>query len=504
MRKRYISAVLIFILLILSGCQGKVEEQVSDYDGRTFYEIFVRAFKDSDGDGIGDLRGVTDSLDYLEDLGVQGLWLMPINSSPSYHGYDVTDYYSINSQYGTLEDLKELIVEADKRDIMIVMDMVINHTSSEHPWFKEASSSPDSKYRDYYIFTEDEKKSREASPMGAGAPWVKNSIREEYYYALFWGGMPDLNFDNEGLREELKKIAKFYLELGIDGFRLDAAKWIYNNTEDNLQWWREYNSYVKEINPKAVLIGEVWDNISGMEPYAEVLDSFFVFSMGEDIIKGLTWKNLNGIGDKLSASHKRLKEKNPDFVPAPFLSNHDQNRVMNQLMNIDKYKAAAVIYLTMPGTPYIYYGEELGMSGKKPDERIREPFLWSENLKENTQWIDITNDSSIALENQRDKEDSLFNLYKTIINLRKNNPVLRLGDIEALEQDHKEVYAVERTYEESKAYIFVSLAEGESEVNIEKGSYNILYSNINEQESLDTEGKLKLKAREILIIKKAD
>ncbi len=504
MKKRDIIAVFLILLLFLSGCQEKVEEDVRGYEGRTFYEIFVRAFKDSDGDGIGDIKGVTESLDYLEELGVGGLWLMPINSSPSYHGYDVTDYYSINSEYGNLEDFKELLQEADKRDIMIIMDLVINHTSSEHPWFKEASTSPDSEYRDYYIFTEDESKKYEASPMGGGSPWAKSTLREEYYYALFWSGMPDLNLDNEELRKEFKEIAKYYLELGVDGFRLDAAKWIYNDIEDNLRWWKEFNSYVKEINPEAVLVGEVWDNIRGMEPYAEVLDSFFVFSMGEDIINGLKWSNLSVLGEKLADSHKKLKEKNPDFVPAPFLSNHDQNRIMNQLVNIDKYKAAAVIYLTLPGTPYIYYGEEIGMSGKKPDERIREPFLWSTDFKKNTQWIDITNDSSIALENQMEQEDSLFNLYKTIINLRKNNPELSLGEIEALDHDHKSVYAVERAYKGSKAYIFVSLSDDESELNIEKGSYNVLYSNVNDYESLKTEGKLNLKSGEILIIKKAD
>lgn len=246
-----------FLLVSFLFYRGEPEGPTfKNYEGRVFYEIFVRAFYDSDGDGIGDLKGVIQKLDYLEDLGVKGIWLMPITKSSSYHGYDTEDYYTMEEDYGTLEDLQKLIEEAHKRDIKVVMDLVINHTSSNHPWFLEAKEDKESKTRDYYIWTDDMSKKIEDSPMGRIA-WAQNPERDELYYAMFWEGMPDLNFDNQEVVEEVQDIAKFYLDKGIDGFRLDAAKWIFLEKEENVAFWQNFREYVRSINPEAILVGEV-------------------------------------------------------------------------------------------------------------------------------------------------------------------------------------------------------------------------------------------------------
>nr|WP_268794539.1 alpha-amylase family glycosyl hydrolase [Paenibacillus sp. DMB20] len=210
----------------------EIDEQPSD----VYYEIFVRSFYDSDGDGIGDLKGVIEKLDYLndgnseteDDLGVTGIWLMPVNPSPSYHGYDVTDYRSIHPDYGTIEDFRTLTAEAHKRGIKVIMDLVVNHTSSEHPWFKEAADDKNSEKRDWYVWAEDQgKEAAGSSAAGSGNPW--HEMNGTHYMGTFWSGMPDLNFDNPKVREEMKDTGKFWLEQGADGFRLDAAKHIYED-----------------------------------------------------------------------------------------------------------------------------------------------------------------------------------------------------------------------------------------------------------------------------------
>jgi len=502
--------VILFLGVFISiplffGCDTQpVAQGANDYNGRVFYEVFVRAFNDSNGDGIGDISGVTEKLDYMKEMGIEGIWLMPINKSPSYHGYDVIDYYAINEDYGTLEDFKKLLDEAHKRGIMVIMDMVINHTSSNNSWFMEASSNENSKYRDWYLWTKDENKTMESSPMGGDNPWIKNAHREEYYYALFWKEMPDLNFHNNEVKDEMKKIAKYYLDMGVDGFRLDAAKWIYNDAGSNLKWWKEYDNYVKSVNPKAVLVGEVWDNIFAMSPYQNVLDSFFDFSAGEEIIKSVNESSFNGLASSLKDNYELLTEENKDFVPAPFLTNHDQNRVMSILDDEKKLKEAAAIYLTLPGTPYVYYGEEIGMTGEKPDERIREPFIWdSKDDSKNTKWIDSTNDKEKAGYNlQKDDKNSIYSFYKDIINVRKNNDVLKYGDIIPVENKESKVFIMSRKHEQETAFVIVNSIDSESNITLKEGNYKVLYSSVRKDKKIKIKDALNLKPQEILIIKK--
>src|SRR6266496_178176 len=222
------------------------------WNDTVFYEIFVRSFRDSNGDGIGDFNGITEKLDYLKGLGVRGIWLMPINPSPSYHGYDVTDYQAVNPDYGTLDDFKHLLSEAHKRGIKVIMDLVLNHTSAKHPWFQSALQ-PGSQYHDWYVWKDQDPGT--LGPWGAQT-WYKAS-NGQYYYAIFWDQMPDLNYDNPAVREEAKKIASFWLkDIGIDGFRLDAVRYLVEDQKladsaSNHAFLAEWGKYYRSINPQA-------------------------------------------------------------------------------------------------------------------------------------------------------------------------------------------------------------------------------------------------------------
>lgn len=278
--KKFKRLMTTFILMIFSitalGCGNSLKEDTTqkNYEGRTFYEIFVRSFNDSNGDGIGDIKGVTEKLDYLENLGIKGIWLMPIFKANSYHGYDVIDYYSIQDEYGTMDDLKDLLEEAHKRDIKVIIDLVLNHTSTENEWFKEARAAENSPYRNYYIWTKDMSKATSISAMNT-KEWSQNGDKNELYYSIFDSKMPDLNFDNEEVVKEVKKIAKYYLEEGVDGFRLDAARWIFNEKSKNISFWSDFNNYVKSVNKDATLVAEVWDAPSNIAEYTNCFDSFF-------------------------------------------------------------------------------------------------------------------------------------------------------------------------------------------------------------------------------------
>lgn len=419
---------------------------VVEQPGTVYYEIFVRSFYDSDGDGVGDLNGVTAKLDYLEELGVGGIWLMPINSSPSYHGYDTKDYYSINPEYGTMDDLTTLLDEAHKRNIKVIMDLVVNHSSSEHPWFKDAAEDPSSPYRSWYHFVPGDEPTSSDSAAGSGSAW--HSYGDSKYLGIFWGGMPDFNFDEPKVREELIAIGQFWLEKGLDGFRLDAAKHIYGDFKStvhkpevqaaNHAWWQEFRQGMNEVKPDAFLIGEVWDSMSVIGPYFdEALDSAFNFDLADRLLGAAAGETDPDLAYSLGRTHAFYAQaSNGKFVDAPFLSNHDQNRVMTVLGgHVDHAKMAASLLLTLPGTPFLYYGEEIGMQGAKPDEYIREPMLWyadSAGGEGQTTWQVTRHNPDpavISVEAQEQDEASLLQHYKKLIEWRNNEPALQNGAI---------------------------------------------------------------------------
>ncbi|KOR76815.1 alpha-amylase family glycosyl hydrolase [Paenibacillus solani] len=465
----------------------EVDEQPSD----VYYEIFVRSFYDSDGDGIGDLQGVIEKLDYLndgdpnttDDLGVTGIWLMPINPSPSYHGYDVTDYRSIHPDYGTLDDFKRLLAEADKRGIKIIMDLVVNHTSTEHDWFKQAASDKASATRDWYIWAEDQGKTPSGvSAAGSGSPW--HELNGAHYMGTFWGGMPDLNFDNPKVREEMKDIGKFWLELGVDGFRIDAAKHIYEDlmsdkgeetTAKNTAWWQEFRASMNEVNPDAYIVGEIWDNSAAViAPYLNnAFDSGFNFSLGESIIGAAMNEKDNNLAFTLERTYGLYSQvSGGKFTDAAFLTNHDMNRVMSQLKDDGNHaKMAAGILLTMPGNPFIYYGEEIGMKGAKPDEQIREPMIWSNtgNEKGQTTWEPLKHnrgDQVLGVEQQTDDEDSLLSRYRTLIRWRNEMPALNRGTIKSYSSGNQQVMAYIRHTNDSSTLVVHNLSGTEQTVDL--------------------------------------
>lgn len=472
-----IQPILFLIMALLVSCQQN-KASVSEYqwpDG-VAYEIFVQSFYDSDNDSIGDIPGLTQKLDYLHDLGIDAIWLMPIMPSPSYHKYDVMDYYDIHPNYGTMDDFKEFVNEAHERGIKVIIDLVVNHTSNQHPWFVNAAEGEGSKFREYYVWADKDSVAEQIAKKEVSfdsdniRQWhpVNGDTTKEHYYGFFWGGMPDLNFDNPEVREEIYKIGRFWLEeIGVDGFRLDAAKHIFpdERAADNVAFWQEFKKEMESIKPDVYLVGEIWANAEATAPYAAGFTSFFNFDLAFSILQSVKRSQAvnssiagNGwdVGEgssfisSLIRNRKIYKQVNPGYHDAIFLSNHDQNRVMSVLENdLDKAKAAASLLLTLPGTPYIYYGEETGMRGKKPDPRIREPFLWKEGKDDDRPlWIEPeynTAEQLQALSLQIEDENSLFNHYKKLIKIRNEYPALMEGELKNVDLQNQSVVAFERT-----------------------------------------------------------
>lgn len=462
----------------LSGIEQKfaslpIKQAASTDKNRVYYEIFVRSFSDENGDGIGDLKGLTQKLDYLNDgdpktfsdLGVTGIWLMPINKSPSYHKYDVSDYYSIDPEYGTMDDFKAFIAAAHKRGINVIMDLVVNHTSSQHSWFQDAQTGKNSQYRSYYEWAGEGHFNPDLQTVKWGHN-VWNQNGEGNYYALFWDQMPDLNYENPKVRDEIKKVAQYWLKQGVDGFRLDAAMHIYdeseypegtNVTEKNIEWWKEFRASCQQINPHVYLAGEVWDDDPEKRaPYLQVFDSVFDFSIGNmtaDMINAQ--QDVSGMFEaKLADIYQTYAKQNPGYIDAPFLSNHDEARIMTELRgDTVKAKLAAGIYMTLPGNPFVYYGEELGMTGGKPDENIRLPFKWFQDAKDpQTNWessVDL--DGVVSLQEQEKDANSIVSYYKKLIRIRQSSDALMKGNFQPLRSGKDQVIAYSRTFLERGA-----------------------------------------------------
>ncbi|WP_244364069.1 alpha-amylase family glycosyl hydrolase [Paenibacillus cellulositrophicus] len=474
---------------------GTAATAVDEQPSTVFYEVFVRSFYDSNGDGIGDLKGLTQKLDYLndgnlattDDLGVGGIWLMPIQPSPSYHGYDITDYEGINPDYGTLEDLQELIAEAHKRGIKVIMDLVLNHTSTQHPWFVSASKDPGSKYRDWYVWAEDQKLSPTGvSAAGSGSPW--HALNGSHYLATFWEGMPDLNYDNPEVRAEAVRIGQYWLKLGMDGFRVDGAKHIYENlqsdrgqaaTAKNTAWWQEFRTGMNPVNKEAYIVGEVWENsAAAIAPYLDqAFDSGFNFSLAESILSAVKDEKDNSLAFTLQRTQQFYgKQSQGQFTDAIFLSNHDQDHVMSQLDgNPDHARMAAALLLTLPGNPFIYYGEEIGMRGVKPDERIREPMVWSDLSPQpgQTSWEQplLTGEAAKGISVQSESADpnSLLSTYRDLIRWREDVPALRDGDIQSYDSGNPAVVSFVRRSAQQTVLVLHNLSGKEQQVQLEAG-----------------------------------
>lgn len=449
--------IIVLLALLLAGCQPAAKS-AEWYKDAVFYEIFVRSFNDSNGDGIGDFNGITAKLDYLndgdpktsDDLGVTGIWLMPIMPSPSYHGYDVTDYKAVNPQYGTMDDFKRLVKESHKRGIKVIIDLVINHTSSEHPWFLDSVKGVP-EYKDYYVW--EKTKLSSGGPLGSN-PWHE-AANGEYYYGVFWGGMPDLNYKNPAVTREINAITDFWLkETGIDGFRVDAARYLFEDglvledSDNTIRWFQGWRTEVKKANPAAFTVGEVWADLPVQAKYAEPkgLDSLFMFDLAEDIKAAAYAGQASGVHN----GYLQALQVFPDGTFSTFLSNHDQQRVASMLEEKEyKLKEASFVYLTGPGIPFIYYGEEIGLTGNKPDENLRRPMPWSADANGGfsavTPWEPLgQNWEQVNAAAQANREDSLLNWYRRLVHLRQANPALREGSYLPIESNCPTVYATLR------------------------------------------------------------
>lgn len=428
------------------------EAVASEDNYRTWYEVFVYSFYDSDGDGIGDLSGLTEKLDYINDgdaatdtdLGCDGIWLMPIMPSTTYHKYDVTDYCAIDTEYGTMEDFEAFVEACHARGVNVIIDLVMNHSSSQHPWFQEAAeylkglpegAEPDLNecpYVDYYHF------SRELESgycQLAGSDW--------YYEAQFWSEMPDLNLESEAVREEFARITDFWLEKGVDGFRLDAAKEFYTgNAERNVKVLTWFNDMVKEQKPDAYIVAEVWSDMNTYAKYYESgIDSCFNFAFADQ--DGIIAKVLKGksgastYGKSLVTLQETLGSYNSSYIDAPFYTNHDMGRSAGYYAgdySESQTKLAQAMNLLMSGSSFLYYGEELGMKGSGKDENKRAPMYWSMDA-ESVGMCDGPADMEAvkmkydSFAEQQADGNSIYNFVKETIRVRNSYPEITHGEV---------------------------------------------------------------------------
>ena len=523
---------------------------MTNFKDKVVYQIYPKSFQDSKGDGFGDLKGVTQRLDYLQNLGVDYLWLTPFFISPQNdNGYDVADYRKIDPRYGTMEDLEELIREADAREIGLMLDMVFNHTSTEHIWFQKALAG-DEKYQNYYIFKEgtpDKIPTNWESKFG-GPAWEYVPSLGKWYLHLYDVTQADLNWENPEVREELKEVILFWKKKGIKGFRFDVINVISKpeKFEDDLEGdgrrfytdGRHVHEFLKELVADTdiadmVTVGEMSSTslencIRYSNPEEKELSMCFNFHhLKVDYKDGKKWELMPADLKQLKHLFKTWQEgmQEANGWNALFWCNHDQPRIVSRLGNETKYwkesaKMLAALVHFMQGTPYIYQGEELGMTnahfttieeyrdveslnyyqillenGKSEEEALhilsersrdnsRTPMQWSAEknagFSEAEPWIKIQkNYKTINTEAEEKETDSILNFYKKLIQLRKEMPVIANGTIQFLEEEIGGVIGYERELEETKLVVLCNLCEVEKEAAWQRecGSYELLLGN---------------------------
>jgi len=457
---------VIFILVIILSCQNLRQDAVVmdsilirdiEYSAvtdnyRTYYEIFVGAFSDSNNDGLGDIRGLINRLDYLNDgvpdsgksLGIEGIWLMPVMPSPSYHKYDVTDYYSIDRQYGTMEDFDELIAECERRGIKLIIDLVLNHTSSQHPWFVSAKNAVkagnlNDAYAKYYVLT---------TERSSGKTWYafeKTPDGTQYYYeGNFSSEMPELDLDNPDVLREIADIVKYWLDKGVGGFRLDAVKFYYLGEDlRNINFLKWLNEECKKNFYDVYIVAENWSGDILIQDYYEAVNCFdfgMAGSSGEIYFASQGIGSVTEYAQRLADYQRRVLEKNPSAVLNPFISNHDMDRAAG-FLSVDDHlmHVAANLYILSSGSPFIYYGEEIGMKGSRgsanTDANRRLAMLWGDNdtvRNPRGSTYDSSYQINGTVRSQSYDRESLLNHYKKLIRLRNANPEIARGRVEPL------------------------------------------------------------------------
>lgn len=460
--KKILSLIMVVAVALttvfFTGCNKTTEDlleeakvNLPDDKYNSYYQIWIGSFCDSNDDGYGDLQGIISQLDYINDgddktdtdLGYTGIWLSPMMPSPSYHKYDVKDYYNIDPQFGTLDDFDELIAECDKRGIDVIIDFVPNHCSKEHPWFKKALKEAEKgNFNGYAKYFNIEKSKDGEYSNGYNIDPDDPSI---VYESNFSDTMPEWNYDYEGTKTEIAKAAKFWIDRGVAGFRLDAVRYLYfEDAERSSKVLKWFYDQCKEYKDDIYMVGEDWtgnmDEITTM--YQSGLDSLFAFPFG-DLTGKFTVSTLSGsindLTDTLVSYEKTTKEANKDVINAYFLTNHDMMRVGDNLTELYQKKMAASLYMMTPGNTFTYYGEELGMEtyDECNDPAKRTAMIWdSDNLptKVTANGLDyvIDNTDGGGVKQQQENKESLLNFYKDCLKIRNCNPGIARGEISAL------------------------------------------------------------------------
>ena len=428
---------------------------------RTWYQVFVYSFYDSDGDGIGDINGVTEQLDYIESMGFNGIWLSPIHPSSTYHKYNVIDYYGIDPEYGTLGDFDALIEACHARGIHVILDMVVNHSDLNNPWFAE--------HPEYYMIADE--------PGRSGWSRLPDG---RYYECQFWDQMPDFDLENADLRSELEKVFEFWLDRGTDGFRLDAVgEYVTGNTAKNIEILAWINDSVKAIKPDAYIVGEYWDTTDSVYKYYDSgVESLFAFPFAgpSGYLASLLLKDDATMDEYLQRTVKAceaIASANPGATNAPFLTNHDMARAAGFLHRVENIiKTAWGVMLTQPGNAFVYYGEELGMSGSGKDENKRAPMFWTD--EEGAPGMasgppgmeEVTHAFPPAIEQVGDPE-SIYTYVREAVLLRERYPHISSGSFEAIPVDAGDkAGAALRTWQGSSIIVVYNVSSDEARFDL--------------------------------------
>lgn len=496
------------------------------------YQIYPRSFKDSNGDGVGDLQGIIDKLDYLngspDSLGVDAIWLSPINPSPMVDfGYDISDYEDIDPVFGDLKTFKKLLKEAHKRDIKVIMDLVINHTSDQHPWFIESRSSKNNKKRDWYIWHDaiDGKPPNNWMAAFGGNAWEWDEKTRQYYYHGFTKEQPDLNWRNPDVKKAIFKMIAHWLDMGVDGFRLDVVNYyikdkkLRDNPKDYFKGLRPYDiqhhiydrdrpkvhSILKSF--RKLLDSYEGDRMSVGEVFIEPpgnpkLATSYYGDNGDELHMAFNFAFLyckwdaNKFKDAIAALEKELK---PGDWPNYTLSNHDQIRHIKRYEKgketIPRMKIAAMLMLTLRGTPFLYYGEEIGMEDQSiPKDQIQDPLgkmywpifngrdksrlpmCWNSSeyagFSKTKPWLPMNkNYKKINVEVEIPKQDSLLNTYKKLLSIRRESNVLRKGDIRLLDDPNGKVLAYFRIYKKNRLLVLLNFKNEEVLFDLDKHTH---------------------------------
>lgn len=462
---------LLLAATCLSGCTSTTEA-VSNENSSIVYEIFPSSFYDTDGNGVGDLKGITEKLDYIQSLGAGAIWMTPYTDGASYHLYDVTDYLNVDPLLGTMEDFEELEAEAQKHHIDLYMDLVINHTSSKHPWFIEAKTNvlngtcdQTGSKCDWYNFSQEPGNGKSA--LGNG--W--------YYEALFWSEMPDLNLDNEEVRAEIENIVKFWMDKGIDGFRLDAVLHYYaSNASQNKEFLHWLTDLIHAIKEDAFVVGEVWaDQGTIMNHYGSGMNSYFNFPASNTdgrIVTNIRKQTGAVLALWMAEHNAKIKEIDQSAVDSVFLSNHDQGR-SGAFFGKDTAKTELMVSTMMfaPGKVFLYYGEEIGMLGSGKDENKRLGMLWQSDSKEgipyNPSGADYSAQRETSVADQERDPDSLLNFYRKAASIRNKSTLYETGACEAVDTGNDAIFMMKFYDETDTLYVVHNYSDIQQTVELE-------------------------------------